>query len=342
MRHPTPLTPPRRVAWRSSAGAGRPESSKAGHLMHPTHLTHPHLAARRRLGVALDDLFDVFHGMTAHPDEHNCSCHWGSAEEVALLKTPDVELEPDLLRRSWEALDWTDHAAVLRRILPQFATALVAGRVRPLSGLEEAGYSFARGRWQRWPDEQNRAVSEFLHAWWVQSLTDPDAAVPAHQVFAMCAEASGTLRPWLADWETHPREPQRPTSRRGGRGVGVRTPGRQPAVARPLARARRGGTARRTGRLAAGPRRDATAHLGRTGGPAAPDTAARPHRRGPLDVPPLARPPLLTTRRPVTFGRPGRGRDRVRSCPPSGACRQQVRSAGTRCPSDWSPAVRGG
>ncbi|MEH0549902.1 hypothetical protein [Streptomyces sp. B21-101] len=172
--------------------------------MHPTHLTHPHLAARRRLGVALDDLFDVFHGMTAHPDEHNCSCHWGSAEEVALLKTPDVELEPDLLRRSWEALDWTDHAAVLRRILPQFATALVAGRVRPLSGLEEAGYSFARGRWQRWPDEQNRAVSEFLHAWWVQSLTDPDAAVPAHQVFAMCAEASGTLRPWLADWETHP------------------------------------------------------------------------------------------------------------------------------------------
>ncbi|MFC9154943.1 hypothetical protein ACFTT0_08160 [Streptomyces bauhiniae] len=37
--------------------------------------------------------------------------------------------------------------------------------------------------------------------WWAQSLTDPDAAVPAHQVFVMCAEASGTLGPWLADWE---------------------------------------------------------------------------------------------------------------------------------------------
>ncbi|MEU4462694.1 hypothetical protein AB0G20_03050 [Streptomyces sp. NPDC024017] len=36
---------------------------------------------------------------------------------------------------------------------------------------------------------------------WVQTLTDPDAAVPVHQVFAMCAEASGTLSPWLADWE---------------------------------------------------------------------------------------------------------------------------------------------
>ncbi|MGW1267721.1 hypothetical protein [Streptomyces sp. NPDC002491] len=162
-----------------------------------------HLAARRRLAAALDDLSDVFHGMTAHPDEHNCSCHWGDPEEVSLLKTPDVELDPDLLRRTWEAVDWNDHAAVLRRILPQFATALVAGRVRALSGLEEAGYSFARARWRQWPGEQAAAVDEFLHAWWVQSLTDPDAAVPAHQVLAMCAEASGTLGPWLADWEQH-------------------------------------------------------------------------------------------------------------------------------------------
>jgi hypothetical protein len=176
----------------------RTESSKAGHLMHLMHL-----AARRRLGAALDDLSDVFRGMTAHPDEHNCPCHWGSAEEVALLKTPDVELDPDLLRRTWQAVDWDDHAAVLRRILPQFARALVAGRTPVLSGLEEAGCSFARGRWQQWPDEQADAVREFLHAWWVLSLTDPDAAVPAHQVFAMCAEASGTLAPWLADWEEH-------------------------------------------------------------------------------------------------------------------------------------------
>ncbi|MFJ8108261.1 hypothetical protein [Streptomyces sp. NPDC096132] len=163
-----------------------------------------HLAdrpARRRLSAALENLTVTFQGMTAHPDEHNCECHWGGPEELSLLKTPDVELEPDLLRRTWQAIDWTDHAAVLRRILPQFARVLVAGRAEPLSGLEEAGYSFARGRWQQWPNEQADSVREFLHAWWVQSLTDPDAAVPAHQVFVMCAEASGTLGPWLVDWE---------------------------------------------------------------------------------------------------------------------------------------------
>jgi hypothetical protein len=195
---------------------------------------HP---ARRRLSAALDNLAITFRGMTAHPDEHNCTCHWGSSAELSLLKTPDVELEPDLLRRTWQAWDWTDRAAVLRRILPQFATALVAGRAEPLFGLEEAGYCFALGRWQQWPDDQAGPVREFLHAWWVQSLTDPDAIVPAHQVFAMCGEASGTLGPWARRLGGADRSPQRPPSRRGGGEMGVRAPGGQPAVAGELVRA---------------------------------------------------------------------------------------------------------
>jgi hypothetical protein len=236
---------------------------------------HP---ARRRLGAALDTLSVTFHGLTAHPDEHNCDCHWGSSEELSLLKTPDVELEPDLLRRTWQATDWSDHAAVLRRILPQFARVLVAGQADPLFGLEEAGHSFARGRWQQWPDGHADPVREFLHAWWEQSLTDQDAAVPAHQVFAMCAEASGTLGPWLADWE---KQTGHPSDRRLAEAVaeweyellGDSLPWRVCLV-----RARRGGDASRTGRLAPRPRCGAAPRVGRTGGSAAPDTPARTHR----------------------------------------------------------------
>jgi hypothetical protein len=76
----------------------------------------------------LDRVAATFRGMTAHPDEHNCECHWGSAEELAQLKVPDMELDADLLRRTWQASDWHDHASVLRRILPHFATALVSDR----------------------------------------------------------------------------------------------------------------------------------------------------------------------------------------------------------------------
>ncbi|MGW2563075.1 hypothetical protein ACWCXB_28300 [Streptomyces sp. NPDC001514] len=161
---------------------------------------------RLRLDRALDCLAVTFRGMTARADENQCDCHWGSDEELAQLKVPDVELDPDLLRRTWDAPDWHDHGAVLRRILPQFARALVSGLVKPMFGMHEVGRSFARGHWQQWPERYSAAVWEFLHAWWAHSLTEPDPVVPVHEVLALCAEASATLSPWLTAWEAldHP------------------------------------------------------------------------------------------------------------------------------------------
>lgn len=158
--------------------------------------------ARIRLDRALDRLTATFRGMTTHPEEDNCDCHWGSREELALLKLPDAELSPDLLRRTWNAPDWSDHGAVLRRVLPQFTRDLVSGRVEPMSGMYEVGRSFARGHWRQWPAPQSAAMWEFLHAWWAHSLVDPAPAVPVHELLALCTGASHTLGPWLAVWET--------------------------------------------------------------------------------------------------------------------------------------------
>lgn len=161
--------------------------------------------ARLRLDRALDDLAVAFRGTTARADEVQCDCHWGSEAELALLKVPDVELDPDLLYRTWYAFDWKDHGAVLRRILPQFARALTGGLVEPYL-IDEVGRSFSQGGWHRWPVRQSTAVEEFLHAWWAYSLTDPDPVVPVHELLGLCAEASGTISPWLTVWETldHP------------------------------------------------------------------------------------------------------------------------------------------
>ncbi|WP_236583646.1 hypothetical protein [Streptomyces sp. MBT53] len=174
-----------------------PESLKANAMMNPDQPS-----ARPGLTAALDGLAAVFGGMTAHPDEHNCECHWGSAEELAQLKVPDTELDLDLLDRTWRAPDWSDHASVLRRILPQLATALVKGSIETHFGSAEVGRSFARGHWQQWPTAQAEAVRAFLHAWWADTLTDPDPAVPAYEVLALITEASATLTPWLTTWET--------------------------------------------------------------------------------------------------------------------------------------------
>ncbi|MFD5182848.1 hypothetical protein ACFWMQ_09475 [Streptomyces sp. NPDC058372] len=90
---------------------------------------------------------------------------------------------------------------MLRRILPQLATALVSGHVQPVFGMHEVGYSFSRGLWQQWPTHQSAAVWEFLHAWWAHTLSQPAPVVPVHEVLALCTEASATLGPWLHTWE---------------------------------------------------------------------------------------------------------------------------------------------
>ncbi|MFF2149023.1 hypothetical protein [Kitasatospora sp. NPDC058190] len=131
--------------------------------------------AELRLDAALEGLARVFRGATAHPEESNCECHWGSAEQLALLKVPGVKLDPDLLRLTWQAPDWSDHGSVLRRILPQLACAVVDSRSESFKYRDEIGVSLARGRWQEWPREQAAAVWEFLHAIWAHSLVNSDA-----------------------------------------------------------------------------------------------------------------------------------------------------------------------
>lgn len=169
-------------------------------------MTEPGPAARARLDRALDHLDVTFRGMTAKADEVQCDCHWGSPEELALLKLPDTELEPDLLYRTWSAPDWDDHGAVLRRVLPQFARDLTGGLGAYAWDIDNVGASFHRADWQQWPAPQSEAVREFLNAWWAHTLLTPDPAVPVPELFALCAEASATVGPWLAVWEAlrHP------------------------------------------------------------------------------------------------------------------------------------------
>ncbi|MEU3559445.1 hypothetical protein [Kitasatospora sp. NPDC006786] len=162
--------------------------------------------AELRLDAALEGLALVLRGATARPEEHNCECHWGSAEELALLKVPGVRLDPDLLRRTWQAPDWSDHGSVLRRVLPQLARAVVDSRSESSRYQDEIGLSLARGRWQEWPREQAAAVREFLHAFWAHSLVTPDPLAYARGTLVLCVEASGELSPWLDVWEAleHP------------------------------------------------------------------------------------------------------------------------------------------
>lgn len=164
-----------------------------------------------RLRSACDEIRTVFGGMVAHPEETNCACHWGGPEELALLKTPDVPLEPSLLYRTWSAPDWSHHPAVIRRILPQLTQVMLTGGA---ADQNQIGWALARAGWQAWPVAQSGALSRFLSAWWAHILGAPypartertvrtaQTAQTAHKAFATCATASATVTPWLARWAT--------------------------------------------------------------------------------------------------------------------------------------------
>ncbi|KIF74601.1 hypothetical protein QR77_12710 [Streptomyces sp. 150FB] len=151
-----------------------------------------------RLAAALTRVAEVFRGMVAHPDEHNCACHWGTAEEIVLLKTPDVPLTPDLLYRTWSVGDWDDLASVFRRILPQLTVAMTNATRGHLPTL---GALLRRTGWQQWPEQQSEAVTVFLNAWWAHTLQQSEPPTPARAVFVTCASATGTVTPWLDEWE---------------------------------------------------------------------------------------------------------------------------------------------
>ncbi|SBT40777.1 hypothetical protein [Micromonospora auratinigra] len=154
----------------------------------------------RRLEAALSGVAGAFRGMTAHRQESNCACHWGSAEELELLKAPDAPLDDDLLRRAYWTTDWRYPGPLLRRILPQLTQALVAGHVEPMAGMASLGHLFTVGRWQEWPAGQQDALREFLDAWWLHVLVEPDAKVPAHEAITLLAEVTAKLTPWMTTW----------------------------------------------------------------------------------------------------------------------------------------------
>ncbi|MYT04781.1 MULTISPECIES: hypothetical protein [Streptomyces] len=153
------------------------------------------------LAAALDDIDSVFNGF-ASPTESGCErCYL--PEETAYLRTPYTRVPADLVRRfAFEGPGhFEDHAAVMRRLLPQTAHAMADGSLRGI-GWSEHGLS--RVDWWAWPPEQAAAVEAFVHAWWDDTLTTPEPPYPVPDVFETCATILDDLTPLLDRFRTQP------------------------------------------------------------------------------------------------------------------------------------------
>jgi hypothetical protein len=153
------------------------------------------------LEAALADIDTVFHGF-ASPGETGCGrCHL--PEETAYLRTPHVDMPADVLRMwVYEVSDhFDDHAAAMRRLLPQMARAMADGS---LDGIGWGAHGLSRVNWRSWPAEQAAAVDAFVHAWWQDQLTAPEPPYPMEDVFETCASIARTVTPFLDGWVPGP------------------------------------------------------------------------------------------------------------------------------------------
>ncbi|MEU0942135.1 hypothetical protein ABZ379_04945 [Streptomyces canus] len=153
------------------------------------------------LDAALADIDTVFNGF-ASPTETGCERYY-LPEETACLRTPYTRMPVDLVRRFvFESPgNFEDHAAVMRRLLPQTARAMADGSLYGI-GWEEHGLS--RVHWRAWPSEQAAAVEAFVYAWWDDTLTTPEPPYPVSDVFETCATILGDLTPLLDRFRTQP------------------------------------------------------------------------------------------------------------------------------------------
>jgi hypothetical protein len=155
----------------------------------------------RALGAALTDIDTVFNGF-ASPTGTGCERYY-LPEDTACLRTPYTRMPVDLVRRFvFESPgNFEDHAAVMRRLLPQTAHAMADGSLCGI-GWEEHGLS--RVHWWAWPSEQAAAVEAFVHAWWDDTLATPEPQYPVRDVFETCATILGDLTPLLDRFRTQP------------------------------------------------------------------------------------------------------------------------------------------
>ncbi|WP_340381865.1 hypothetical protein U5640_35460 [Streptomyces sp. SS7] len=149
------------------------------------------------LAAALADIDTLFNGF-ASPHETGCPlCHL--PEETAHLRTPYTRIPPDVLRRyAFEGPGhFDDHAASMRRLLPQTAHALADGT---LDGIGWGCPGLARVAWRTWPAGQAAAIEGFVLAWWQDVLATAAPPYPAADVFETCAMILGVQTPLLDRW----------------------------------------------------------------------------------------------------------------------------------------------
>ena len=148
------------------------------------------------LETALAEIDRVFAGSTCDAD--NVCSHCYSNEARSPLALPGAPIDPEVLA-SWtykSPFMVDDHAALVRRILPQMARGMADGAVHVFWAAQHA---LVRGDWRDWPRWQKDPIQRFIDAWWQDLVRNPEPNHSVTDAFEQYAAIVG-LEAALAAW----------------------------------------------------------------------------------------------------------------------------------------------
>ena len=132
------------------------------------------------LEAAVDGVYAAFAGYRRPTDIDYCGhCVRPGVVEGLLAPTPLREIPTERLHKyAFDVLSTAGSLADFRYFLPRILQLSVTGDFENYHGWDSVLSKLVLGGWRDWPEDEQRAVTAVLHAWWWTTLTrfpaDPD------------------------------------------------------------------------------------------------------------------------------------------------------------------------
>lgn len=149
------------------------------------------------LKIAIERLYDTFSSYPFNEKMEGCPCCVSSTDKEKIHTKPLRQLDgDDLSRYAFKAITTWGNTNDFKHYLPRIfellsTTDFIVDTFVVLGKLKYAN-------WETWSTEEQKAINDFLMAWWIDSTKHKDSF--DHEVFIEIYKLFGAINPLLDNW----------------------------------------------------------------------------------------------------------------------------------------------
>jgi len=155
-----------------------------------------------RMREAIERLYGVFSAYKLHEHVAGCTHCVSDRDHARIHRAPLRELTGDDLERyAFKAMTTWGTANDFRHFLPRIFELIARDPWDPIVA-EVAVGKLSEGKWTSWPSEEQVAIREFLHAWWLETLSQFPLTIffDADKCLCCIGQAVDDLGDFLNEW----------------------------------------------------------------------------------------------------------------------------------------------